>query len=176
VWFLFLCSALIRDLEVSHRNTCWVTSGCLSSLPSHFYSLNHSSPDTDQPKSPSTLFLRSDPSLSGRHFLMQRLAPDNPSQIEERFILRDRFAPHRKTTLPENHWFYVPSWDIPNINFTVTTFIQACSRFDPGRPDAAADFLQRLPASNGVVWTRDSVPSHLGARGAGVHATCRRWN
>jgi len=53
-------------------------------------------------------------------------------------------------------------------NFTVTTFIEDCSRSDPGRPDAEADFLKRLPTSDVVVWTDGSVPSSLGAGGAGI--------
>jgi len=60
--------------------------------------------------------------------------------------------------------------DLPNS--TVTTFIEGGSRFDPGRSDAAADFLRRLPTSDVVVWTDSSVTSPLGAGGAVVQAIC----
>jgi len=48
--------------------------------------------------------------------------------------------------------------------------MESCSRYDQGQPDAAADFLKRLPTSDVVVWTNGSVPSPLGAGGAGVQA------
>jgi len=41
---------------------------------------------------------------------------------------------------------------------------------DLGRSDIAADFLQSLPTSDVVVWTDCSVPSSLGAGGAGIRA------
>jgi len=56
----------------------------------------------------------------------------------------------------------------------VTTFIEGCSRSDPGRSDTAADFLRSLPTSDVVVWTDGSVSSPLGAGGAGIHAVCGR--
>jgi len=59
-------------------------------------------------------------------------------------------------------------WTPPN--FTVTTFIESCSRSDPGQSDAAADFLRSLPTSDAVVVTDGFVPSPLGSRGAGVQA------
>jgi len=59
-------------------------------------------------------------------------------------------------------------------NFTMTTFIECCSCSNPGRSDAAADFLRSLPTFNVVIWTDDSVPSPLGAGGASVQAACRR--
>jgi len=41
--------------------------------------------------------------------------------------------------------------------------IEGCFRFDPSRPDAAADFLKGLPGFDVVVWTDGSVSSPLGA-------------
>jgi len=43
-------------------------------------------------------------------------------------------------------------------NFTVTTFIEGCSRSDPGRFDTADDFLRSLLTSDVVLWTDGSVP------------------
>jgi len=54
-------------------------------------------------------------------------------------------------------------------NFIVTTFIEGCSRSDPGRSDTEANFLRSLPTID-VVWTDGSVPSG----GAGIHAVCGR--
>jgi len=48
-------------------------------------------------------------------------------------------------------------------NFTVTNFIKGCFRSGSGRPDAAADLLRKLLASD-VVWTDGSVPLSLGSR------------
>jgi len=59
-------------------------------------------------------------------------------------------------------------------NFTVITFIEGCSRSDPGRSDVAADFLRSIPTTDVVVWTDGSVPSPLVAEGADVQATCKR--
>jgi len=56
----------------------------------------------------------------------------------------------------------------------MTTFIEGCSRSDPGRSDTAADFLLSLPTPIVVVWTDGSVSSPLGAGGAGIHAACGR--
>jgi len=50
-------------------------------------------------------------------------------------------------------------------NYTVTTFVKGCSRSDPSRPNIAADFLGRLPASDVVIWTDGSVPYPLGVEG-----------
>jgi len=55
----------------------------------------------------------------------------------------------------------------------MTTFTEDCSHSDPSRPDATADFLRRLPASDEVVWTDGSV-SPLGARDTSVQVACRR--
>jgi len=45
-------------------------------------------------------------------------------------------------------------------NFTVTTFIEGCSRSDPMQQ---LTFLRSLSTSDVVVWTDGSVPSPLGA-------------
>jgi len=58
------------------------------------------------------------------------------------------------------------------LNF-ISSKAAPCSRSNPGRSDAAADFLRSLSRSDVVVWTDDSVPSPLGAGGAGVQAACR---
>jgi len=94
------------------------------------------------------------------------VSPFRPtSRIEGHFeaARRDLSARHGKTG----------PWERPNLvpirfpcsplppSFTVNTFIEGCSR-----SDAAADFLRSLPTTGG------SVPSPLGARGAGVHAVC----
>jgi len=54
----------------------------------------------------------------------------------------------------------------------LTTFIEGCSRSDPGQSDTAADFLRSLPTNDVVIWT--DVPSPLRAGGAGIHAVCGR--
>jgi len=51
-------------------------------------------------------------------------------------------------------------------------FIEGCPRSDSSR--SATDFLRCLPISDVVVWTDGSVPSPLGAGGAGVQAVCGR--
>jgi len=65
-----------------------------------------------------------------------------------------------------------PPWTPPN--FTQTTFIEGCSRSNPGRSVTAADFLRSLPTTDVVVWTDGSVPSPLGAGSAGIHAVFGR--
>jgi len=101
--------------------------------------------------------------------------PISPSeaQIEETllaiFLLNTgNPGPQRKTDFVPIH----SPLDPPN--FTVSTFIEGCSCFDPGRSNTAADFLQSISTTNIVVLTDGSVPSPLGAGGAGIHAACRR--
>jgi len=49
-----------------------------------------------------------------------------------------------------------PLWTPPN--FTVTTFIEGYSCFDPDRSNTAAKFLRSLPTTDVVVWTDGSAP------------------
>jgi len=74
------------------------------------------------------------------------------------------FCLSQENQAPRENLILCPHFRLKHANFTVTTFIEGCSRSHPGRSDAAADFL-RLPVSDVVVWTDDSVPSLLGAGG-----------
>jgi len=51
-------------------------------------------------------------------------------------------------------------------------FTEGCSRSNPGRSGAVANFLRGLTTADVVVWTGGSAPSPLGTGGAGVHAVC----
>jgi len=89
--------------------------------------------------------------------------------MNEPFASLQTISPaHHRKSKPQRNTDIIPfryPLDFPN--FTVTTFIE-------GRPDAAVDFLRSLSTSDVVVWTDGTVPSPLGAGGAGVQVVCGR--
>jgi len=107
------------------------------------------------------------------NFPLQQLAsrPVQP-RLKKRSTcsLQENQAPREKLILCPS----APPWTPPKKKLTVNTFIEGCSRSDPGRSNTAIDFLRSLPTFDVVVWTNDSVPSPLRAGGAGVQAVCRR--
>jgi len=157
---------------VYHRSVCRVISGCLASAVAtriaHPPAGNHTEPS-------STHFQQTGPLLSCRQFFPTTVSLlPSTTQIKEETLLAillfntGKPGPQRKTDLVPTHSPLNPP------NFTVTTFIEGCSRSDPGRSDTVADFLWSLPTTDVVVWTDGSVPSPLGAGDAGIHAVRRR--
>jgi len=161
-----------KDLEVYHRSACRVISGCLASTPVPLLLLESLTPPLEITLNHQALaFYERALRLPADNFPLQQLASRT---IQPRLKKRPSWRSHctsQKNQATREKLFLCPStppWTPPN--FTVTTFIEGCSRSNPGRPDAAADFFRSLPTSEVVVWTDGSVPSPLGPGGAGVHA------
>jgi len=109
--------------------------------------------------------------LPADNFPLQQLA----SRLEQPRLKKKPSCSSQKNQALREKLILCPSflpWTPPN--FTVTTFSEVCSCSDPGRSDAAADFLQSLLTSDVVVWTNGSVPSPLDTRSAGIQAVCGR--
>jgi len=80
----------------------------------------------------------------------------------------DPSAQHRKTRLPEKNWSCAHLLPLgPPQNFTVTTFIEGCTRFDPGRSDIAADFL-RCSSSSSLSYLAGLVSSSFPAESSAL--------
>jgi len=114
-----------------------------------------SAPAIGQTESPHNL-LRTGLRLPADNCLLEASSPNKPDW--RKYLFGDLILLTWSTGSQGTTYFMSP----PVVNFTVTTFIEGCSRSDPGQPDAAAyDYIGRLSSSHKVVWNDDSALSLL---------------
>ena len=179
-WFPFLFNTLINHLEVLHRATSRVITGCLSSTPSSLLL-----PEAQLPPLKLTLehralscierALRLPPDFSSLYALATR---NVPCRLKKKPSWRS-FCSSATQPLPSPRETLImclpfPSWTATH--FTVFPFIPDCTGSSTARLQSASSRLSSIPPSEIQEWTDASLPSFFGPGGAGVYVTCSKCN